>query len=73
QLRRQRQMCIRDRMASLKIKETYFTDEAQKLPSFGTVDDLESETNEGLAAYYQEMITHCLLYTSDAADEVGCV
>lgn len=44
-------------MASLKIKETYFTDEAQKLPSFGTVDDLESETNEGLAAYYQEMIT----------------
>lgn len=43
-------------MASLKIKETYFTDEAQKLPSFGTVVDLVAETSDGLAAYYQEMI-----------------
>ena len=44
-------------LASLKIKETYFTDDAQKLPSFGTVEDLANETSEGLAAYYQEMIT----------------
>lgn len=44
-------------MASLKIKETYFTDEAQKIPSFGTVADLEKETNEGIATYYQEMLT----------------
>ncbi|MGH1831327.1 pitrilysin family protein [Enterococcus gilvus] len=44
-------------MASLKIKETYFTDEAQKLPSFGTVADLQKETSASLAAYYHEMIT----------------
>ncbi|MDT2640792.1 pitrilysin family protein [Enterococcus dongliensis] len=44
-------------LASLKIKETYFTDEAQKLPSFGTVADLANETSESLAAYYHTMIT----------------
>lgn len=44
-------------LASLKIKETYFTDDAQKMPSFGTVEALANETSEGLAAYYQEMIT----------------
>lgn len=43
-------------MASLKIKETYFTDEAQKTPSFGTVADLEKETSTSLAKYYQEML-----------------
>lgn len=44
-------------LASLKIKETYFTDEAQKLPSFGTVADLANETSESLAEYYHTMIT----------------
>lgn len=43
-------------MASLKIKETYFTDEAQKLPSFGAIEDLAKETSESLAEYYQTMI-----------------
>ncbi|MBM7711966.1 EF-P 5-aminopentanol modification-associated protein YfmF [Enterococcus xiangfangensis] len=44
-------------LASLKIKETYFTDEAQKLPSFGTVAALADETSASLATYYQAMIT----------------
>lgn len=44
-------------LASLKIKETYFTDEAQQLPSFGTITDLEQITSQSLAAYYQEILT----------------
>ncbi|MEO1769301.1 EF-P 5-aminopentanol modification-associated protein YfmF [Candidatus Enterococcus ferrettii] len=44
-------------LASLKLQETYFTDEAQQIPSFGTVADLKQETAKTLADYYQEVVT----------------
>ncbi|MGM0214144.1 EF-P 5-aminopentanol modification-associated protein YfmF [Enterococcus sp. AZ109] len=43
-------------LASLKLQETYFTDEAQQIPSFGTVADLQNETNQTVADYYQEVL-----------------
>ncbi len=43
-------------LASLKLQETYFTDDAQKIPSFGTVADLQQETSQTVADYYQEVL-----------------
>ncbi|WP_159721504.1 EF-P 5-aminopentanol modification-associated protein YfmF [Enterococcus sp. CSURQ0835] len=45
-------------LASLKLQETYFSDPAQKIPSFGTIADLEQETSESIATYYHELLTH---------------
>lgn len=45
-------------LASLKLQETYFTDEAQQIPSFGTVADLKKETAETLAEYYREVLAN---------------
>jgi predicted Zn-dependent peptidase len=43
--------------ASLALQELYFDkDEAQKIPSFGTVAELEEITAASLAEYYQKMI-----------------
>lgn len=44
-------------MASLALQELYFEQsDAQKIPSFGTIEDLEELSAESLATYYQEMI-----------------
>lgn len=43
-------------LASLKLQETYFTDPAQKIPSFGTIEDLMPETSQSIADYYAEMM-----------------
>ncbi|GCF94196.1 peptidase M16 [Enterococcus florum] len=45
-------------LASLKLQETYFTEEAQKIPSFGSLEDLVHETSQSIAAYYQEMLAN---------------
>ncbi len=46
-------------MASLALQELYFDQaDAQKIPSFGTIEDLEEITAESLATYYQEMIAN---------------
>ena len=46
-------------MASLALQELYFEQsDAQKIPSFGTIEDLEELTAESLATYYQEMIAN---------------
>lgn len=45
-------------MASLALQELYFDQsEAQKIPSFGTIEDLDELTAEVLADYYHQMIT----------------
>lgn len=44
-------------MASLALQELYFEQSAaQKIPSMGTIEDLEELTAGSLATYYQEMI-----------------
>lgn len=44
-------------MAALELQELYFLDsDDQKAPSFGTVADVETITNEELLNYYNEMI-----------------
>ncbi|WP_086348488.1 EF-P 5-aminopentanol modification-associated protein YfmF [Candidatus Enterococcus clewellii] len=43
--------------AALSLQNLYFDDsEDQKIPSFGTLEDLEKETAESLAEYYRQMI-----------------
>lgn len=43
--------------SSLALQNLYFSQsEDQKIPSFGTIEDLEKETPESIAAYYQQMI-----------------
>ena len=43
--------------SSLALQNLYFgQSEDQKIPSFGTIEDLEKETPESIAAYYQQMI-----------------
>lgn len=43
--------------SSLALQNLYFSQsEDQKIPSFGTIADLEKETAESIAAYYQQMI-----------------
>lgn len=43
--------------ASLALQNLYFSQSAdQKIPSFGTLEDLEKETAESIADYYQTMI-----------------
>lgn len=44
--------------ASLALQSLYFNQSGdQKIPSFGTIEDLETETAESIAKYYQTMIT----------------
>lgn len=43
--------------SSLALQNLYFgQSEDQKIPSFGTIEDLKKETPESMAAYYQQMI-----------------
>lgn len=44
--------------ASLALQNLYFNQsEGQSIPSFGTIEDLEIETAESIAEYYQKMLT----------------
>ena len=44
--------------AALSLQNLYFSDsEHQRIPSFGTLEDLEKETAESMAAYYKQMIS----------------
>lgn len=46
-------------MASLALQDLYFEQEpAQRIPSFGTIEDLEKITAASLASYYQEMMAN---------------
>lgn len=43
--------------AALALQALYFSESAnQRIPSFGTIEDLEAETPESMATYYQEML-----------------
>ncbi|MDA9471223.1 EF-P 5-aminopentanol modification-associated protein YfmF [Enterococcus sp. 5H] len=43
--------------SSLALQNLYFSQsEDQRIPSFGTIEDLKKETPESIAAYYQQMI-----------------
>ncbi|MCB5954857.1 EF-P 5-aminopentanol modification-associated protein YfmF [Enterococcus sp. CWB-B31] len=43
--------------AALSLQNLYFSDsEDQRIPSFGTLEDLEKETAQSMAAYYSQMI-----------------
>ncbi|MEI5994142.1 EF-P 5-aminopentanol modification-associated protein YfmF [Candidatus Enterococcus mansonii] len=43
--------------SSLALQNLYFSrSEDQKIPSFGTIEDLEKETTESIANYYKQMI-----------------
>lgn len=43
--------------AALSLQNLYFSDsEAQRIPSFGTLEDLEKETAQSIASYYNQMI-----------------
>lgn len=48
--------------ASLALQALYFSESAaQKIPSFGTTEEVEKETATSLATYYQEFITQDLV------------
>ena len=42
--------------SALKLQESYFSDENQQVPSFGTADRLKAITNDDLYAYYKKML-----------------
>ncbi|WP_071130455.1 EF-P 5-aminopentanol modification-associated protein YfmF [Enterococcus timonensis] len=44
--------------ASAQLSQLYFTDEAQQVPSYGNVSELQALTNQELTRYYQEMMAN---------------
>ncbi|MBU5585017.1 PLP-dependent transferase, partial [Enterococcus sp. S181_ASV_20] len=68
-------MCIRDSLygGSYRYFQELERQNASVFHYFEDFDSLKSQINEEITAIFLETPTNCLLYTSDAADEVGCV